>query len=192
MWLLFHLAYYIWVPFCIYRWEIAWRIYSGLPFESAVHYIREDTSHLTIHEARYLLWMRGSVCKHWAEMEDLLWFSFMCICVYASKSQVFTSIHRGLRGHWVLWNWSNRDLWVALWVLGTKLWFSGRAARALNCWDISPDLWMKFCLKCVCLPVYCWEWNLDMSYTRQNYNWAVSPVHTQTLSLALYSETESH
>lgn len=30
IWLFSHLAYYMWVPFCSYRWEITWRIYFGL------------------------------------------------------------------------------------------------------------------------------------------------------------------
>lgn len=149
VWLLFHLAYYIWGSLlhlemgnCLKNllWFTIW--------ESAVIYVREDTSHLTTHEAPSLLWIHGSACKHWVEMEDLLWFLFMCMCVYLSKSQVFMGIHRGLRGHWVPGNWSYRDLWVALWVLGTELWSSGRAARTLNCCASSPD--PECSLKCVC------------------------------------------
>lgn len=40
------------------------------------------------------------------------------------------------RGCWILWSWWL--LWAAVWLLGTELRSSGRAASALNHWAISP------------------------------------------------------
>lgn len=42
------------------------------------------------------------------------------------------------RGHWVPRNWSYRQLWGAMWVLGTEPEASARAARALDPWVVSP------------------------------------------------------
>jgi hypothetical protein len=36
------------------------------------------------------------------------------------------------------WNWSYRQLWDAMWMLGIELESSRRAANAFNCWAISP------------------------------------------------------
>ena len=53
-------------------------------------------------------------------------------------------------GCWVLWYWSYRQVWAAMWVLGMEPGFSGRAVNALNHWTISPApkakcLTHKFC-----------------------------------------------
>ena len=40
----------------------------------------------------------------------------------------------------VSWNWSYRQLWAAMWVLGMEPGPSGRAASALNHWAISPEM----------------------------------------------------
>lgn len=37
-----------------------------------------------------------------------------------------------------------RWLWATMWLLGIELRSSGRAASALNCWDISPAHYMDF------------------------------------------------
>ena len=38
------------------------------------------------------------------------------------------------------WNWSDRQLWIVMWVLGIKLRFFARPTSALNHWAISPVL----------------------------------------------------
>ena len=37
-----------------------------------------------------------------------------------------------------------RQWWAAMWVLGIEPWFPGRAAHALNHWNISSALWLPF------------------------------------------------
>ena len=46
------------------------------------------------------------------------------------------------------WNWSYRQLWVAMWMLGIESRFSGRAACALNYWAISPATVKSFKVSC--------------------------------------------
>ena len=43
-----------------------------------------------------------------------------------------------VKGYRIPWNWSYRQLWAAMWMLGIEPWSSGRAASALSCWAISP------------------------------------------------------
>lgn len=61
-------------------------------------------------------------------------FAFMYVCV-PLVCLVPVEVRRG---HQTFWNWSYRQLWVAMFALGTKLGFSVRAASAFNCWAISP------------------------------------------------------
>lgn len=37
----------------------------------------------------------------------------------------------------IFWNWSCKWLWIAMWVLGMRLWSSARMSSTLNCWAIS-------------------------------------------------------
>lgn len=48
----------------------------------------------------------------------------------------------GRRGHWIHWNWSYRKLWATMWVLATKLGFSGRVTITQL---FSPFFTLKFC-----------------------------------------------
>lgn len=44
----------------------------------------------------------------------------LCVCLVHMETR---------RGHWVIWNWSSRCLWAAVWVLGIR---SGRKTSALT------------------------------------------------------------
>lgn len=48
----------------------------------------------------------------------------------------------GRRGHWIHGNWSYRKLWATMWVLATKLGFSGRVTITQL---FSPFFTLKFC-----------------------------------------------
>jgi hypothetical protein len=55
------------------------------------------------------------------------------------------------------WNWSYRQFWAAIWILGTEARFSGRTARVLNHWAILPAA-SFICFKnsmCSCLIDHC-------------------------------------
>lgn len=47
------------------------------------------------------------------------------------------------------WNWSYRTLWAAMWMLGIKPEYSGRAAGTLNCQAVSPAPEMSSSLSAV-------------------------------------------
>ena len=68
-------------------------------------------------------------------------FYFMCMGVLPACVSVY-HVHivsiEARRGHLILWSWSSRLLWAAMWVLGIKPQSSGRAASSLSCWAISP------------------------------------------------------
>jgi hypothetical protein len=55
----------------------------------------------------------------------------MCILSACMLIHHMYALHMELRrGHWILWNWSYRRLWAAMWVLGTKPQSSARPASA--------------------------------------------------------------
>ena len=70
-------------------------------------------------------------------INDLFYTYISVLLEYMSVHQVPTPIRRG---QWIPWDWNYRWLWTVLWVTGTKLKSSGRAASALNCWALSPAL----------------------------------------------------
>lgn len=91
-------------------------------WESAVHYVREDTSYLTVHAAPSLLWMWLLVNT---ELKWKIYYDFyLCVCVsiWVQVRCVWVSTEVR-RGHYVSWSWSYRHLWAALWVLETTLVF---------------------------------------------------------------------
>jgi hypothetical protein len=45
------------------------------------------------------------------------------------------------------WNWSYRELWAAMWVLGIDPGSSGKSVSARNCWVIFLPQVSNFCLK---------------------------------------------
>ena len=50
-----------------------------------------------------------------------------CVCLCACVC-MFT---KARRRHWIPWNWHDSGVSHLMWVLGTKLWFSARAAVLL-------------------------------------------------------------
>jgi hypothetical protein len=60
----------------------------------------------------------------------------VCLLVYLHTTLLMSMEVR--RGCWISKNWSYRQLWAPVWVLGTKLRSSGRATSAFNPWDPSP------------------------------------------------------
>ena len=79
------------------------------------------------------------------------------ICIYSFKitfsvwGRCFAYMHYVLavsmevtKWCWILWNWRYGWLWPAMWVVGIKPDFSGRAASVLNHWAISPVSFAPF------------------------------------------------
>ena len=58
------------------------------------------------------------------------------MCEYLHACLFMNCVHAILmatrRRHQISWNWSYRQLWAAMWVLGTEAGFSTRAVSALN------------------------------------------------------------
>lgn len=81
----------------------------------------------------------GGVFLHWILLlfkKMYGCFACMYVCLYIQCMCLLA-----LRGHRRVsdsQDWSYRQLWVTLWVLGIELRSFGRAALALNCWTISP------------------------------------------------------
>ena len=63
---------------------------------------------------------------------------FLIITLYFLCALVFC-LHTCLCwGCQIPWNWTYRQVWAAMWVLGIEPGFSGRAVSVLNLWAISP------------------------------------------------------
>ena len=66
----------------------------------------------------------------------ILFYVYGCFaCMYVRLCLVHGE---AWRGHQVPWNWSYRQLWAAMWVLGIEPRPFRRATNTLNCWTISP------------------------------------------------------
>lgn len=83
-------------------------------------------------------------------------------CMYICAPCVFLGLAEIRREHQMLWNWSCRWVWAAMWVLGIEPRSTGRAASALKHWATSPALMMMvLCLSqrvCWCLHICLREW----------------------------------
>lgn len=66
-------------------------------------------------------------------------------CMYVCASCMYLG---GQRGHWMPWDWSYRQLWGTMWVLGFKPGSSGRAASALSYGAIPLALKYSFSTHC--------------------------------------------
>lgn len=58
-------------------------------------------------------------------------------CMYVCIPHACLVLAEARRRYWISLDWSYRQMWVALWILGVKSGSSGRTAHVLNCWVIS-------------------------------------------------------
>ena len=82
--------------------------------------------------------------------------------------------------HWhqISWNWSYRQVWAAIWVLGLEPGSSGRAASALNHWAISPAPDMPDLNdSCLLLMVLSWSELVVLSSEGCRIWWAATLDH---------------
>lgn len=62
---------------------------------------------------------------------------YLCVCfscIYVCDSCTCLVPAEAWEGHQIPWDWSDRQFWATLWVLGSKLRSSARTAPAFYCW----------------------------------------------------------
>ena len=59
-----------------------------------------------------------------------MFVAILSVCIYVYLKCLVTVEAR--KGHQIPWNWSYRQSWAVLWMLGTKLEFFERTASALT------------------------------------------------------------
>lgn len=64
-------------------------------------------------------------------------FSYTCGYIYAPHRCVVPL--NSSRGCQICWNWSHRQSWASVWMLGTEHWYPARTTSTFNPWETSPD-----------------------------------------------------
>lgn len=83
----------------------------------------------------------------------------MCLFVYLMYTACMF-----VQGCQISWNWSYRQLWAAVWVLGIQSGLFGRTASVLNCKAISPAPADRFLIS---WPVHLWGFSFLRWYNLQ-------------------------
>lgn len=89
---------------------------------------------------------------------DLLLGFLLGVYLFACMSYVYQMHARDSKGQRTVlgpWSWSFRQVWAIMWVLGTELQFSSRAASSHKLWAISPAPQGRFLsLSITCLSTH--------------------------------------
>lgn len=67
----------------------------------------------------------------------VLWKCFVCSlhgCIGITR--MIQNKEEGIPWNWIPWNWSRRELWVVMWMLGTRHRSSGRSAHFATEWSL--------------------------------------------------------
>lgn len=98
------------------------------------------TTQLSLGAGHLVLMLIQQMLYPWSHLPRS--FFFVSRCIYFSLCVGFCMCiprvcllpEEARRRHWIPLNWSNRQLWAILWMVGSE---PGKAASALNCWALN-------------------------------------------------------
>lgn len=74
-------------------------------------------------------------------LKKMNFYVYVCVSMCVSLCEVYAmyvQVPKVKRGELIPWKWNYMPCELPTWVLGTNLWFSGRAANTLSLWAILP------------------------------------------------------
>lgn len=98
------------------------------------------TTQLSLGAGHLVLMLIQQMLYPWSHLPRS--FFFVSRCIYFSLCVGFCMCiprvcllpEEARRRHWIPLNWSNRQLWAILWMVGSE---PGKVASALNCWALN-------------------------------------------------------
>ena len=128
---------YVWTYTMVCKWR--WWITFGSQFFPSVTRDWTQAARLT---QQVLLLAGPSLCPRDFFVILILflriWVFCLHICMHTVCVCVCLVLTEARKGYQISWNWSYRQVWAAIWVLGIEPKSSRKAGSALNIWDLSP------------------------------------------------------